>query len=155
MNDQIALVDLDDKIIGYETKAEVHRRGLLHRAFSVFIVKDGKMLIQMRNPDKYHSGGLWSNTCCSHQRLGEVLEESVHRRMLRTAFRTDLIEYEYDHVFAGSYDGDISLNTEEASEIRWISFADLKDELLHTPEKFSSWFLICAPRVMQIIQDGN
>ena len=167
MNDQIALVDLDDKIIGYETKEEVHHRGLLHRAFSVFIVKDGKMLIQMRNPDKYHSGGLWSNTCCSHQRL-----ESVHRRMLeemgfdcdlkelfsfvyRTAFRTDLIEYEYDHVFAGSYDGDISLNTEEASEIRWISFADLKDELLHTPEKFSSWFLICAPRVMQIIQDGN
>ena len=152
MDDQIALVDLDDKIIGYETKAEVHRRGLLHRAFSVFIVKDGKMLIQMRNPDKYHSGGLWSNTCCSHQRLGEVLEESVHRRML---FRTDLIEYEYDHVFAGSYDGDILLNTEEASEIRWISFADLKDELLHTPEKFSSWFLICAPRVMQTIQDGN
>ena len=101
-----------------------------------------------------------------------MLEESVHRRMLeemgfdcdmkelfsfvyRTAFRTDLIEYEYDHVFAGSYDGDILLNTEEASEIRWISFADLKDELLHTPEKFSSWFLICAPRVMQIIQDGN
>ena len=168
MNDQIALVDLDDKIIGYETKAEVHRRGLLHRAFSVFIVKDGKMLI----PDKYHSGGLWSNTCCSHQRLGEVLEESVHRRMLeemgfdcdlkelfsfvyRTAFRTDLIEYEYDHVFAGSYDGDISLNTEEASEIRWITFADLKEELMRTPEKFSSWFLICAPRVMQIMQNRN
>ena len=172
MNDQIALVDLDDKIIGYETKAEVHRRGLLHRAFSVFIVKDGKMLIQMRNPDKYHSGGLWSNTCCSHQRLGEVLEESVHRRMLeemgfdcdlkelfsfvyRTEFRTDLIEYEYDHVFAGTYDGEITLNPEEASEIRWIAFADLKKELMQTPEKFSSWFLICAPRVMQIIQDGN
>ena len=77
------------------------------------------------------------------------------RTQAHAPFRTDLIEYEYDHVFAGSYDGDISLNTEEASEIRWISFADLKDELLHTPEKFSSWFLICAPRVMQIIQDGN
>ena len=172
MNEESAVVDEDKKVMGYGTKAEDHHRNILHREFSVFIVKDGKMLIQMRNPDKYHSGGLWSNTCCSHQRLGEVLEESVHRRMLeemgfdcdmkelfsfvyRTAFRTDLIEYEYDHVFAGSYDGDISLNTEEASEIRWISFADLKDELLHTPEKFSSWFLICAPRVMQIIQDGN
>ena len=172
MDDQIALVDLDDKIIGYETKAEVHRRGLLHRAFSVFIVQDGKMLIQMRNPDKYHSGGLWSNTCCSHQRFGEALEESVHRRMqeemgfdcdlkelfsfvYRTEFRKDLIEYEYDHVFAGTYDGEITLNPEEASEIRWITFADLKEELMRTPEKFSSWFLICAPRVMQIIQDGN
>ena len=81
MNSLIALVDLDDKITGYETKAEVHRRGLLHRAFSVFIVKDGKMLIQKRNIDKYHSGGLWSNTCCSHQQKGEELTESVHRRM--------------------------------------------------------------------------
>ena len=82
MNSLIALVDLDDKITGYETKAEVHRRGLLHRAFSVFIVKDGKMLIQKRNTDKYHSGGLWSNTCCSHQQKGEELTESVHRRMI-------------------------------------------------------------------------
>ena len=172
MDDQIALVDLDDKIIGYETKAEVHRRGLLHRAFSVFIVKDGKMLIQMRNPDKYHSGGLWSNTCCSHQRFGEALEESVHRRMqeemgfdcdlkelfsfvYRTEFRKDLIEYEYDHVFAGTYDGEITLNPEEASEIRWITCADLKEKRMRTPEKFSSWFLICAPRVMQIMQNRN
>ena len=71
MNSLIALVDLDDKITGYETKEAVHRRGLLHRAFSVFIVRDGEMLIQKRNPDKYHSGGLWSNTCCSHQQKGE------------------------------------------------------------------------------------
>ena len=85
-------------------------------AFSVFIINDGKMLIQMRNPDKYHSGGLWSNACCSHQRDGEGLTESVHRRMAeelgfdchleekfsfiyRTQFRPDLIEYEFDHVF--------------------------------------------------------
>ena len=81
MENRIALVDIDDNIIGFETKEEVHRRGLLHRAFSVFIIRDGKMLIQMRNPDKYHSGGLWSNACCSHQRDGEELSESVHRRM--------------------------------------------------------------------------
>ena len=66
MEDRIALVDLDDNITGYATKEEAHRRGLLHRAFSVFIISGGKMLIQMRNPDKYHSGGLWSNACCSH-----------------------------------------------------------------------------------------
>lgn len=165
MENVIALVDLDDNITGYETKAEVHRRGLLHRAFSVFIINNGKMLIQMRNPDKYHSGGLWSNACCSHQRDGEELVESVHRRMeeelgfdchleekfsfvYRTQFRPDLIEYEYDHVFVGNYDGEVSVNPEEASEIRWIAFEDLKAELLKSPEKFSSWFIICAPKVM-------
>ena len=145
MENRIALVDIDDNIIGFETKEEVHRRGLLHRAFSVFIIRDGKMLIQMRNPDKYHSGGLWSNACCSHQRDGEELSESVHRRMeeelgfdchleekfsfiYRTQFRPDLIEYEYDHVFAGTY--------------------DLKEELVKYPETFSSWFIICAPKVI-------
>ena len=165
MDNLIALVDIDDRITGYETKEEVHRRGLLHRAFSVFIVRDGEMLIQMRNPDKYHSGGLWSNTCCSHQRLGEELEESVHRRMIeemgfdcdleekfsfvyRTQFRPDLIEYEYDHVFVGTYDGEVRVNPEEASEIKWISFEELKRELVDTPEKLSSWFIISAPKVM-------
>ena len=165
MENRIALVDIDDNIIGFETKEEVHRRGILHRAFSVFIIRDGKMLIQMRNPDKYHSGGLWSNACCSHQRDGEKLLESVHRRMMeelgfdchmeekfsfiyRTQFRPDLIEYEYDHVFAGSYDGEVRVNPEEASQIRWIAFRDLKEELRLTPERFSSWFIICAPKVI-------
>jgi len=165
MNSLIALVDIDDNITGYETKEEVHRRGLLHRAFSVFIVRDGKMLIQKRNKDKYHSGGLWSNTCCSHQRKGEELAESVHRRMIeemgfdtaleekfsfiyRTQFRPDLCEYEFDHVFVGTYDGDVQVNYVEASEIRWISFEQLKEELAAEPEKFSSWFIICAPKVM-------
>ena len=166
MNSLIALVDLDDKITGYETKEAVHRRGLLHRAFSVFIVRDGEMLIQKRNPDKYHSGGMWSNTCCSHQQKGEELAESVHRRMneemgfdceveekftfvYRTQFRPDLCEYELDHVFVGTYDGEVQVNPEEASEIRWIPFAKLKEELVKEPEKFSSWFIICAPKVME------
>ena len=165
MENRIALVDIDDNITGFETKEEVHRRGLLHRAFSVFIIRDGKMLIQMRNPDKYHSGGLWSNACCSHQRDGEELLESVHRRMVeelgfdchleekfsfiyRTQFRPDLIEYEYDHVFAGTYDGEVRVNPEEASQIRWIPLADLKEELVKYPETFSSWFIICAPKVI-------
>ena len=166
MEDLIALVDINDRITGYETKGEVHRRGLLHRAFSVFIVRDGRMLIQRRNPDKYHSGGLWSNTCCSHQRKGEELQESVHRRMIeemgidceleelfsfvyRTQFRQDLIEYEYDHVFAGTYEGEVRVNPEEASEIRWIPIEELSEVLVKTPEKFSSWFIISAPEVMK------
>ena len=169
MADLIALVDLDDRIIGYETKEEVHRKGLLHRAFSVFIVDEGKMLIQMRNPDKYHSGGLWSNACCSHQRKGEELEDSVHRRMeeelgfdcaleekfdfvYRTQFREDLIEYEFDHLFVGQYSGDVRVDPQEASQIRWIALGELKEQLMKTPEMFSSWFLICAPKVIAYIE---
>ena len=169
MENLIALVDIDDNITGYGTKEEVHRRGLLHRAFSVFVVRDGKMLIQMRNPDKYHSGGLWSNACCSHQRKGEQLTESVHRRMTeelgfdcsleeifdfvyRTQFKEDLVEYEYDHVFAGRYDGEVRVNPKEASQIRWIAFEDLKRELEKTPERFSSWFIIAAPKVMAFLE---
>ena len=172
MKELIALVDINDRITGYGTKEEVHREGLLHRAFSVFIVKDGKMLIQKRNPDKYHSGGLWSNTCCSHQRKGEVLQESVRRRMIeemgidceltelfsfvyRTQFRPDLIEYEYDHVFAGSYEGEVSVNPEEASEIRWIPLEELGKALEKTPEKFSSWFIISAPEVMRKLRGAE
>lgn len=172
MNELIALVDINDRITGYETKGEVHRKGLLHRAFSVFVVRDGKMLIQKRNPDKYHSGGLWSNTCCSHQRKGEELAESVHRRMIeemgidceltelfsfvyRTQFRPDLTEYEYDHVFAGSYEGEVSVNPEEASEIRWIPLEELGKALEKTPEKFSSWFIISAPEVMRKLRSAE
>ena len=67
----------------------------------------------------------------------------------RTQFRPDLCEYEYDHVFVGSYDGDVQVNPEEATQIRWIPFAQLKEEMVKAPETFSSWFIICAPRVME------
>ena len=114
----------------------------------------------------YLSCGTASNTCCSHQRKGEELQESVHRRMIeemgidcgleelfsfvyRTQFRPDLIEYEYDHVFAGTYDGEVRVNPEEASEIKWIPLEELGEALVKTPEKFSSWFIISAPEVMK------
>ncbi|MBQ9059657.1 MAG: NUDIX domain-containing protein, partial [Firmicutes bacterium] len=135
MSEEITLVDLNDEILGYETKEEVHRSGMLHRAFSVFIVNEGRMLLQRRNPSKYHSGGLWSNACCSHQRKGEVLTEAVHRRMkeelgfdcrleeqftfiYRTVFAEDLIEYELDHVFLGKCDPSLCIDPEEVAETR-------------------------------------
>lgn len=140
MFEEITLVDIDDHITGYSTK-DVHKRGLLHRAFSVFIVNDNIMLIQMRNPNKYHSGGLWSNACCSHQRKEEILSEAVHRRM----------NEELDHVFVGEYCGEVCIDPNEASEIRWVEFDKLKSELLDNPENFSSWFIICAPRVLNLL----
>lgn len=138
MFEEITLVDIDDHITGYSTKEDVHKRGLLHRAFSVFIVNDNKMLIQMRNPNKYHSGGLWSNACCSHQRKEEILSEAVHRRMneelgfdcpleekfkfiYRTRFENGLVEYELDHVFVGEYCGEVCIDPNEASEIDGLS----------------------------------
>ncbi len=168
--EKIMLVDLNDQIIGSETKSVVHEKGLLHRAFSIFIINGDKMLLQKRKSDKYHSGGLWSNACCSHQREEETLNDAVYRRMAeelgvdcdlnelfsfvyRTVFENGLTEYELDHVFIGEYCGAISLNPEEASEMRWVRFNDLKNEMKNSPELFSSWFIIAAPKIMHILEE--
>ena len=165
--EEILLINIDDEIVGNGEKLEVHKKGLLHRAFSIFIFNDeGQMLIQKRNINKYHSGGLWTNSCCSHQRKGEELEEAAHRRLYeelgfdceleekfdfvyRTAFQDSMIEYELDHVFVGRYNGEVVLNKDEASEIMWISVENLKEKLQYESQKFTSWFLIAAPRIIR------
>lgn len=165
--EEITLVNLDDEIIGYCEKMEAHRKGLLHRAFSIFIFNDkGDMLIQKRNENKYHSGGLWTNACCSHQRKNEELSEATHRRLqeelgfdcelqemfdfiYRAKFEDSLVEYELDHVFLGYYSGEVQLNQEEASETVWISVDDLKEKILHESNNFTVWFHIAAPKVIK------
>ena len=173
-NERLILVTVDDKEIGTLGKEEVHKRGLLHRAFSVFLYDGEYMLLQKRAEGKYHSGGLWTNACCSHPRAGEDLEEAVHKRMrleigldtdvrevfsftYLTQFAEDLYEYEYDHVFLGTYDSSqpIVLDPEEASDYRWVSLTDLKQELLLEPETFTSWFLIAISKVLPIIEQEN
>lgn len=168
MEDQLILVDTYDKQIGTMGKAEAHRLGKLHRAFSIFIIRDGKVLIQKRRQDKYHSGGLWANTCCSHPRNGESLEHAVHRRLLeevgfdcpleelfhftyRSKYAEDLYEYEIDHVFLGTYHGEVALNPEEVEEIWWIGYEELAKELVENPDQFSSWFQIAAPGVLEYL----
>lgn len=174
---EVILVDVDDRAIGTGEKLETHRKGLLHRAFSVFIT-DGnpdlsqcKMLLQRRAEGKYHSGGLWTNACCSHPRPDRTLTESVHDRMklemgfdcpvteqfsfvYRTRFSDDLYEYEYDHVFLGNYpeDGPMAPDPEEASACRWVALPELKEELVSHPDRFTSWFLIAAPHVLHILE---
>lgn len=165
--EKIVLVNVDDEIVGSAEKMEVHRKGLLHRAFSIFIINDkGEMLIQKRNDSKYHSGGLWTNSCCSHQRINEELDEAIHRRLqeelgfdcklqeqfdfvYRTVFRDSLIEYELDHVYIGNYSGEVNVNEEEVSEFMWISIDELKDKLNKEAQKFTIWFLTAAPRVIK------
>lgn len=165
MQDELILVDIFDRQVGTASKAECHRLGLLHRAFSVFLYWDGKLAIQQRAADKYHSGGLWSNSCCSHPRNGEALADAVNRRLYEELgvfckceelfsfvyhhrFQADLFEYEYDHVYIGEYNGNIELNPAEAMDLKWIPYEELAEDLVSNPEKYSVWFLSAAPEVL-------
>lgn len=157
MND-ILLVDEDNNPIGEGEKMEVHRRGLLHRAFSIMIYNSNKeVLLQRRAACKYHCPGLWSNACCSHPRPGEHLLMAAKRRLkeemgfsiplkevgVEFIYRVkigDLIEYEYDHLLYGQFDGNPSLNPEEADDWKWMSFTDLRSSMKKKPESYTPWF---------------
>lgn len=161
----ILLVDSNDNECGYGEKLKVHKDGLLHRAFSVFIFNmKGEMLIQKRHSGKYHSPGLWSNTCCSHQKEGETLEQAVHSRLVyemgfdtelnevfsfiyRVEFENGLTENEFDHVFFGHYDGPVSPGSSEVEDYRWVSMDELRDEMERHPECFTYWFKDCIDKV--------
>ena len=172
MEDKLIWVDLNDNEIGYGEKLDTHVRNILHRAFSVFLYSNGKILIQQREKNKYHSGELWANSCCSHPRQGEEVIEAAHRRMEEELgikegtcdlqeidsfiyFQSygNLSEYEFDHVIVGEYEGEIIPNPEELQDYRWISYEELEKELMEQPEKFSAWFLIAAPKVLRWLQE--
>ena len=169
-NDKLIWVDIFDNEIGSGDKLETHVKSQLHRAFSVFIVHDGKMLIQRRALGKYHSAGLWANACCSHPRWGESLADAVQKRMEEelgiaqgSIFPEELFafnyftqydglsEYEIDHVFLVDYDGELKVDPDEIMELRWITFEDLQKEMQDAPQNFSTWFLIATPRVLKNI----
>lgn len=170
MDNEIILVDMFDNEVGTGEKIKVHQEKRLHRAFSVFIINDGKMLIQKRAYDKYHSGGLWANACCSHPRVGETLELAVNRRLQEElnincecvelfsfvyfqAYQ-DLCEYEYDHVFLAEYKGKVIYNEDEISEIKWITFENLKNDVEKHPENYAAWFIIAIPKVINYIYNN-
>ena len=167
MNEQLIWVDLFDREIGHGEKLDTHVKEQLHRAFSVFLIHNGKMLIQRRALSKYHSGGLWANSCCSHPRYGESFETSVQNRLevelgipkgsctpeelfsfVYYAKFDGLSEYEFDHVLLADYDGPITPNPEEIMDLRWVAFEDLKQEMEAYPQHFSSWFMIAAPKML-------
>lgn len=158
--EHVILVDRADRAVGTAEKRAAHVAGALHRAFSVFVFDHaGRMLLQRRALSKYHSGGLWSNTCCSHPRPGESTAAAAHRRLveemgfhcpLETAFtfvyRADvgggLIEHEYDHVFLGRFDGEPVPNPVEVEGWRWVDPHVLTGELRREPHHFTFWFRI-------------
>jgi isopentenyl-diphosphate Delta-isomerase len=155
--ERVILVTEQDIQIGTEDKLRAHAEGRLHRAFSVFLRNDrDEILLQRRAADKYHSGGLWSNTCCSHPRPGESVHAAARRRLreemgvtcvLRHAFAFtyrvqlagDLWEHEYDHVFLGTWDGTPVPDPAEVAEWRWVSTDDLRREVHETPAAFTYW----------------
>lgn len=172
MAENILTVDEQDRETGYMEKIEVHKKGILHRAFSVMIFNDnGEVLIQKRAKRKYHSPGLWTNSCCSHQREGETLTEAVARRIqeelgitcdckeefkfkYRVEFDNGLIEHEIDHVFIGHYNGNVFPNEDEVEEIRWVPLDKLHKEMREHPEDFTYWFkiLMKQPEMELIVQ---
>lgn len=175
MSEEIVIVDTADREIGFCSKMEAHRKGLLHRAFSVFIVSGSDMLIQRRALGKYHSGGLWANACCSHPRKGETLAEAIPRRLKEELgietmqaneifsfryhhqFSGDLFEHEFDHVFVADYDeglhGSIDPNRDEIHETQWVSLVDLEMNLEREPQRYAVWFKIAAPRVLEYLRN--
>lgn len=167
MTENVILVDVNDKQIGVMPKMEAHIEGKLHRAFSVFVFNTkGELLLQQRAHDKYHSGGKWTNTCCSHPRLGEETIDAAHRRLMEEMgltcaishefsflYKADVMEgiteYEYDHVFFGITDQLPVINPAEVAAYRYVQMADLLNEINTQPEEYTAWLKICFDRVME------
>ncbi|WP_442844748.1 isopentenyl-diphosphate Delta-isomerase [Leeuwenhoekiella sp. H156] len=156
----VILVDEHDNQVGLMPKMEAHEKALLHRAFSVFVFnKDKELMIQQRALSKYHSPGLWTNTCCSHQREGESNIAAGKRRLMEEmGFTTDLAEnisfiykapfdnglteHEFDHILTGTFDGEPNLNPEEVAAWKWISLPDVKTDIEQNPHIYTEWFKI-------------
>ena len=158
--EKVILVNERDEQIGLMPKMEAHEKALLHRAFSVFVFnRDNELMIQQRALGKYHSPGLWTNTCCSHQREGESNIEAGQRRLqeemgfsteledtvsfiYKAPFDNGLTEHEFDHILVGYFDGEPQPNPEEAHDWKWMSLEDLKKDMQEHPQLYTEWFKI-------------
>ena len=167
--EKVVLVDQDDQPIGSIGKIEAHKKALLHRAFSIFVMNSkNELLIQQRAFGKYHSPGLWTNTCCSHQREGESNIEAGKRRLMeemgmsvpldelftfiyKASFDNGLTEHELDHVMVGFSEEDPKINTNEVAAFKWIHIDDVKEDLENNPENYTVWFAIIFNRFYQYI----
>ncbi|MBI4453099.1 isopentenyl-diphosphate Delta-isomerase [Candidatus Woesearchaeota archaeon] len=168
--EHVILVDEKDNELGTEEKQKAHIEGKLHRAFSVFMFNSkGELLIQRRALDKYHSAGLWTNTCCSHPKHGEATIDAAHRRLkeelrvdcelkeihsfiYKKAFENGLTEHEFDHVFVGKVNSTnpnfiINPNPNEVEEWKFISLYELKKDLQRYPDRYTYWFKLLIEKI--------
>ncbi len=173
MNNLLILVDENDNEIGLMEKLFVHQTGSLHRAFSVFIFNSkGELLLQQRADNKYHSGGLWTNTCCSHPVKGEEINTTIKKRLkeemgiecdtdfqfsfkYKTEFVNGLTEHEFDHVYFGKTDELPVPDILEAKDWKYISLDNLKNSILQNPQDYSAWLKICLPEVINKFGQQN
>ncbi|MER3427539.1 MAG: isopentenyl-diphosphate delta-isomerase [Pyrinomonas sp.] len=167
MREEVILVNEMDEAIGTGEKHETHLHGRMHRAFSIFVFNSrGDLLLQRRAPNKYHSAGLWSNTCCGHPRPHETVEQAAHRRLreemgfdcelhpvfafvYRTELDNQMIEHEYDHVLVGSFDGTPAPDNGEVSEWRWVNAQQLVREISRHPERYTYWLRALSDRLKE------
>jgi isopentenyl-diphosphate delta-isomerase len=165
MTEFVILVDEKDNQIGTGEKLDTHKKGILHRAFSIIIYNTkGEMMLQLRAKTKYHGGGLWTNACCGHPRPGEDLMAAMKRRLREEmGFECELTkmfeyiyqvkldkgmtEHEFLHVFKGTFDGVPNLNPEEADDWKWISMKDLKTDMKKNPQNYTPWFKLSMARL--------
>jgi len=165
MLQEVILINENDEQIGTMEKMEAHQKALLHRAFSVFIFNSkNEMLLQQRSVNKYHSGGLWTNACCSHPKPNEETKDAAGRRLFeelgfktelkkifhftyKHRFENGLTEFEFDHVFIGHFNGAILPDKEEVNDYCFMSMDEIGPSLKSHPQKFTPWFLIAFPLV--------
>lgn len=173
MKEDVILVNERDEPQGLMEKMEAHEKGMLHRAFSVFVFNDkNQLLLQQRALTKYHSGGLWTNTCCSHPRSEESVLEAAHRRLqeemgfdcelkkltdfiYRAELDKGLIEHEFDHVFVGTWDGTPVLNTEEVASYTWMDVEELEADIASRPELYTVWFKIIYQQFLNHVRHAS
>ena len=158
--EKVILVDTNDEPVGLMAKMAAHEQGILHRAFSVFILNNkNEVMLQQRASQKYHSPLLWTNTCCSHQRAGETNIVAGKRRLMeemgfvtdlkelfhfiyKAPFDNGLTEHELDHVMIGRYDGDPIINKEEVEDWKWMKIEAIKEDMVANPQLYTIWFKI-------------
>ena len=169
--EKVVLVDLQDQQVGTMGKMEAHKKAVLHRAFSIFILNSKReLLLQQRAFGKYHSPGLWTNTCCSHQREGETNLQAGNRRLreemgmtvsleelfsfsYKASFDNGLTEHELDHVMVGFSEEDPRINTNEVAAYKWMHIDAIKEDLKKSPDDYTVWFVIIFNRFCQHLED--
>ena len=158
MVQKVIVVDENNKKVCLKEKNAAHIDGDLHRAFSIFIFnKRGELLLQQRSLEKYHSAGLWTNSCCSHPLLSEEGSEEAESRLrdemgfscalkkvtrikYNLRLKCGMIEHESNDIYQGVYDGEVVINPEEACDYKWVSFSEILDELTQNPQAYTEWF---------------
>jgi len=171
--EEVLLVDEHDHFIGRMEKIEAHEKGLLHRAFSVFVYNDnGELLMQKRAYSKYHTPGLWTNTCCSHQREGETNVEAGKRRLqeemgfttdledqfsfiYKAPFSNGLTEHEYDHILTGHFNGIPNPNPNEVAEWKWMKLDEIEKDIEEQPENYTAWFKILLEKYLEKLNNDK